>query len=151
MKPLIVLLAAFGVSLVLLYMMHGQWEVALSGRIAMSLMLMVTAIAHFAFAKGMTMMVPAFIPMKKEIVYLTGVIEIVAAVGLLVPGLYRLTGWLLIVFFVLMFPANIYAAVKRVNYQAGRYDGPGKAYLWFRAPLQLLFIVWTYYSALLDR
>lgn len=149
MKPLIVLLASFGVSLVLLYIIHGQWEAALSGRIAISLMLAFTAIGHFVFTKGMAMMLPAFMPMRKEIVYLTGVIEIAAAVGLLVPGLYRLAGWLLIVFFILMLPANIYAAVKRVDYQKGTYHGPGTTYLWFRVPLQLLFIGWTYCSALL--
>jgi uncharacterized membrane protein len=51
----------------------------------MSVMLLFTAIAHFKFTKGMTMMLPGFIPFKTETVYLTGIIEIVAAIGLFIP------------------------------------------------------------------
>lgn len=64
----------------------------------MSVMLIFTAIAHFAFTKGMSMMVPSFIPYKTEIVYVTGVIEIAAAIGLFIPSLRVTTGWFLIVF-----------------------------------------------------
>lgn len=46
----------------------------------------------------------------------TGIIEIAAATGLFIPGLSVVTGWLLIVFFILILPANIYAAVKHVDY-----------------------------------
>lgn len=80
-------------------------------------------------------MVPNFIPFKTEMVYLTGVIEIVATIGLFIPGLRVLTAWLLIVFFVLMLPANIYAAINHINYQKGTFDGHGLNYLWFRIPL----------------
>ncbi|WP_331145734.1 hypothetical protein [Hymenobacter sp.] len=48
-------------------------------------------------------------------------------------------------FFVLILPANIHAALHHINYQKGTTDGPGPRYLWFRIPLQLLFIAWTWY------
>ncbi|MEP6596097.1 MAG: hypothetical protein ABJA71_09115 [Ginsengibacter sp.] len=54
----------------------GQYEAALSARIAMSVMLVFASAAHFAFTKGMTMMMPDVIPFKKEVVYLTGILEI---------------------------------------------------------------------------
>lgn len=148
MKPLIVLLVVFGLSLCVTKFIRGNFEIALSGRIAMSLMLIFTAIAHFAFTKGMAMMLPNFIPYKTQMIYLTGIIEIVAAIGLFIPNVRVITAWLLIVFFILILPANIYAALKQIDYQKGSFDGHGLTYLWFRIPLQILFIVWTYLSTI---
>jgi len=148
MKPLIVLLVSFAVSLLTLYLISGQYEVALSGRIAMSIMLAFTSLAHFIFTKGMVMMMPKIMPFKKEMVYFTGIFEIVAAIGLHILQFRHLTGWALIVFFVVLLPANITAAIKHVDYQKGTLDGSGVNYLWFRVPLQVAFILWTYYFSI---
>jgi len=150
MKPLVILFSVFVITLLLTRIFRGHYEFALSGRIAMSAMLVFTAIGHFAFSKGMTMMLPQFIPYKTTMIYLTGFIEVIAAIGLFVPNLRILTAWLLIAFFILILPANIYAAVTNVNYQKGSFDGPGLNYLWFRVPLQILFIVWTYMWSIRD-
>jgi uncharacterized membrane protein len=148
MKPLIVLIIAFGLSLLATKILRGNFEFALSARIAMSVMLVFTAVAHFIFTKGMAMMLPGFIPYKTEVVYLTGIIEIAAAIGLFIPNFRVLTAWLLILFFILILPANIYASIKHLDYQKGSFDGSGPAYLWFRIPLQILFIVWAYLSSI---
>ena len=148
MKPLFVLLGAFIISLIVTKLFTKTFDYPLSGRIAMAVMLVFTAIGHFAFTKGMTMMLPDFIPFKTEIIYLTGIIEIIAAVGLLIPSLRVWTGWALILFFILLLPGNIKAAVDHIDYQKATFDGNGPAYLWFRIPLQILFIVWTYLSAI---
>jgi uncharacterized membrane protein len=148
MKPLIVLLSVFAVSLLTTKIVRGNFELALSGRIAMSAMLAFTAIGHFAFTKGMAMMLPDFIPFKSETVYLTGIIEIAAAIGLFIPNFRMVTAWLLIAFFILILPANIYATIKHIDYQKGTFDGNGLTYLWFRIPLQILFIIWTYFSSI---
>jgi uncharacterized membrane protein len=150
MKPLIVLLGAFGIALLVTKILYGNFEFALSGRIAMSAMLVFTAVVHFAFTKGMVMMLPGFIPYKTETVYLTGIIEIAAAIGLFIPNFRVITAWLLIVFFLLILPANIYSAIKHIDYQKGTFEGNGVRYLWFRIPLQILFIVWTYLSAIIS-
>lgn len=148
MKPLIILLAVFAVSLLMTKFVRGNFEFALSGRVAMSVMLAFTAVAHFAFTKGMTMMLPDFIPFKTETVYSTGIIEIAAAIGLFIPNCRMFTAWLLIAFFILILPANIYAAIKNIDYQKGTTDGNGLSYLWFRVPLQILFIIWVYLSSI---
>lgn len=114
----------------------------------MSVMLIFTALGHFVYSEGMTMMLPDFVPFKPAIISLTGFIEIAAAVGLLIPRFNVTTAWLLIAFFILILPANIYAAVHSIDYQTGSTDGPGLAYLWFRVPLQILFIAWTYLCCL---
>lgn len=148
MKPLIILLSVFTLSLFGTKIFYGHYNFALSGRIAMSVMLVFTAIAHFAFTKGMEMMLPDFIPYKTATVYLTGIIELVAATGLFIPNFRVLTAWLLIVFFILILPANIYAAIKHIDHQKATFKGNGPGYLWFRVPLQILFIIWTYLSAI---
>ena len=148
MKPLVVLLGAFIISLIAIRLFMGEFAFLLSGRIAMSIMLLFTAIGHFAYTKGMILMMPGFIPFKKQLVYFTGVIEIAAAIGLLLPRLQVITAWLLILFFICILHVNINAALRHVDYEKGTYEGPGPKYLWFRIPLQLLFIVWVYWFAL---
>ncbi|MFT5820402.1 MAG: putative membrane protein [Crocinitomix sp.] len=146
MKPLIVLLLSFAISIFAIKIIKKEYDFALSARIAMSTMLLFTAIGHFAFTKGMSMMIPKFIPFKESFVYLTGTFEILLAIGLLIPKFKIAFGWVFIIFLLLMLPANIYASVNNVNYQKGTFDGNGLNYLWFRIPLQFLFIIWTYIS-----
>jgi uncharacterized membrane protein len=43
------------------------------------------------------------------------------SVGLLIPQMRHVTAMLLIIFFVLILPANINAAIRKVNYQKGAY------------------------------
>lgn len=149
MKPLIILILAFLISIIVIKFSTGCYNFGLAGRIGMAVMLLVTGMAHFIYTKGMAMMLPSFIPYKTFVVYLTGIIEIAAAVGLLVPTLFVTTAWLLILFLILILPANIYAGVKHINYQKGTSDGDGLKYLWFRVPLQILFIMWVYYFAIM--
>ena len=145
MKPLIVLLTVFLIALATTFFMHDQIDYALSGRIAMSAMLVFTAVGHFVFSNGMSMMVPVFIPFKKEVIFGTGFLEILGAIGLVFFEQQKMTAWLLIIFFVLILPSNVLAALQRLDYEKGTYEGPGPSYLWFRAPLQLFFIAWVWY------
>jgi uncharacterized membrane protein len=145
LKPLLVLLITFITCLVVVRLGAGFFDFALSGMIAMAVMLLFTASAHFVYLKGMTLMMPDFLPFKKEIVMLTGFIEIAAAIGLLIPRIEYLVSELLILFFIFILPANIHAAAKNIDYQKGTNDGHGLLYLWFRIPLQIFFIAWVYF------
>jgi uncharacterized membrane protein len=148
MKPLIVLLSIFLISIFIIKLITQKYDLFLSARIGMCAMLIFTAIGHFAFTKGMAMMIPSIIPLKTEIIYLTGLLEILLGICLLIPRLTVYTGWILIAFFIVLLPANIYAAIKHIDYQKGTFDGNGLNYLWFRIPLQVFFIVWTYISSI---
>ena len=145
MAPLFILLGSFITSLFATKYFAKGFNYALSGRVAMSVMLLFTAIGHFAFTEGMVRMMPDFIPFKNELVYLTGIMEICAAIGLQLSRHQHITAWLLIFFFLAILPANINAAIKNIDYQTGAATGHGTTYLWFRVPLQLFFIVWTYF------
>ncbi|HEV8506033.1 MAG TPA: hypothetical protein VGQ53_11555 [Chitinophagaceae bacterium] len=148
MKPLIVLLVTFGITTTISKIFYHQWNVEFAGNFAMSIMLFFTAMAHFAFNKGMAMMLPSFVPFKRQTVHATGLIEILAGIGLLVKPYRHMTSILLIIFFVLILPANIYAAINKVNYEKGNHSGNDVRYLWFRIPLQIFFIEWVWYFGL---
>jgi uncharacterized membrane protein len=148
MKTLIVLIGVFVLSLGITKLVQGNFNYSLSGRIGMSAMLLLTASGHFLFPKGMAAMLPGFIPFKGAVVFSTAIIEIAAAVALLISSLQYFTARFLIIFFILILPANIYAATKGINYEKGTPDGPGLNYLWFRIPLQLFFISWVYFFAI---
>ena len=145
MKPLFVLLIVFGITAAISKVFYHQWNPEFAGNLAMSIMLFFTAMAHVAFNKGMAMMLPSFIPFKKAVVYITGLIEILAGIGLLIKPYRHTISFLLIIFFILMLPANIYAAIKKVNHEKGNYSGSDLKYLWFRIPLQIFFIEWVWY------
>lgn len=145
MEPLIILIVVFIITLVSARTIRKVWLYSFAGCVAMSVMLIFTGISHFLFPEGMALMLPDFIPFKKEVIYLTGVIEIAAAAGLLIPRFRRRTAWLLIIFFIAILPANIHAAIHHVNLRTASFDGSGLNYLWFRVPLQIVFIAWVYY------
>ncbi|MDB5023301.1 MAG: hypothetical protein JWP78_1056 [Mucilaginibacter sp.] len=149
MKPLLVLLLAAVITLLTAHFISGGWNYVLAGNIAMAAMLLLTALGHFVYRKGMTLMIPGFIPAKKILVYLTGTMEVIFAIGMIVPSTRRLSADLLILFFLLVLPANIYAAQKGVDYQKASYEGNGTSYLWLRIPMQLFFIAWAAYFGII--
>lgn len=150
MKPLIVLLCVFGLTCLSNFIFEGNVGHVAAGCTAMALMLVFTSIAHFKFAKGMVMMIAPVIPMRKAIVYITGVMEVLLGVGFAAEKIRHPAAWAIIIFFVLLLPANIYAAQKRVDLEKANHQGKGLDYLWFRIPLQLFFIAWVYYFGLMN-
>ena len=145
MEIIFILIGVFVISLIVIRIVKKKFNYSLAGRIAMSVMLVFTAIGHFIFTEGMAKMMPDFIPYKTALVYITGILEISAAVGLMIPKFQKVTSWLLILFFIMILPANIHAALNNIDLRTGGNAGPGVDYLWFRIPLQVLFIVWVYY------
>lgn len=149
MKPLIVLLSVFLIGYLIKRLLRTDLpNTQFLGRIAMSSMLLFTGTAHFIVPQGMIAMLPTELPFRMEAIYLTGVIEIVGAVGLMSGKYAKTAGIMLIVFLILVLPANIFAAIYHINPITGAADGHGLTYLFFRIPLQLFFITWIYRSAI---
>ena len=113
-------------------------------RYALATMLLFTASAHFTKMKrDLVRMMPDWIPRPMALIYFTGVCEIAGAIGLLLPSLRQAAGIALIVFFIVVFPANVKAARTGVAV-GGKRTTP----LWLRASMQVLFIVLTWWSSL---
>lgn len=123
-----------------------ELSVSYMGRSAMGIMPIFTALAHFNQTQYMIEMLPDFIPYKKVTVYFTGIVEFLAAIGLILNKTVKITTYLLILFYLLILPANIVGSIKQVN--LGGMDR-GLPYLFFRIPLQILFIIWIYYFGIM--
>ena len=141
MVPLIILIASFLVFFAAnKYLFGGKLSLSFIGRAALALMLIATGLAHFTNAEPMIQMMPESFPAKRELVYFTGVCELLAVVGLLWDRTAKLTSIMLIIFFVAILPANIAGSLNGVEF-GGMENGP--VYLFFRIPLQLFFIGWA--------
>lgn len=112
-------------------------------RVGLTLFFFFTAIGHFLRSEEMAMMLPPVVPYRVELIYLTGVFELLGAIGVWIPRLTRLTGLLLIIMLIGILPANIYSALKRVDFGG---HGAGPLYLLVRVPFQLFVICWTYFA-----
>lgn len=119
-------------------------DVHLLGCIGVALVFGFTGIGHFLLTKPMAGMLPAWVPGRILLVYVTGVVEIAAGVAVLVPRLRRTVGWGLIVMLILFLPVNVYAALNRIEF-GGHEWGP--VYLLIRVPLQLVLIGWIWWMA----
>ena len=143
MAPLIILIFSFLIFFsVNRLFFKNRLSVSFQGRSAMAVMLIFTALAHFNQTEYMVEMLPDLIPYKKATVYITGIIEFLAAIGLFIKKTVKITTYLLILFYLLILPANIIGSIKQVD--LGGMDA-GAPYLFFRIPLQVLFMGWIYY------
>jgi uncharacterized membrane protein len=87
------------------------WEPSL--RIAVALMFLFAASAHWGKRRpDLIKMVPPAFPKPDLIVTITGILEIIGAIGLLIPITSSLAAAGLALLLIAMFPANIYAARK---------------------------------------
>lgn len=147
MKPLAVLVSTFIILCSISFLLSNHINFSLCGRIAMALMLVFTGISHFIYTDGMELIIPDNFGegFKRRIVLASGDLEFALAASLLLPDLARISGIIGMLYFFAIVPANIIACLKKVSIERGNYTGHGLAYLWFRIPLQIFFIVWIYY------
>lgn len=89
---------------------------AASVRVGLAVMLLFTAAAHFnSMRADLIAMVPPYVPNPGLMVTITGICEILGAIGLLVPRTRRIAAYALIVFLIAVLPANIHAAQAGVT------------------------------------
>ena len=104
-------------------------------------------INHFIMPRTYEKIMPDYVPAHREMVYASGVAEIVGALATMHPKTRRAGGWLLLITLVGIFPANLNMALNAERYP----DIPGGlATLLARLPLQVLFIYWVWLAALSD-
>lgn len=99
-------------------------------------------VGHFVQTQGMIDMLPPWIPMRKVLIYATGILELIIGIMLFLPRYQTMAAVSAIIIFIVFFPANIYAALNGVGL-GGHQWGP--VYLLIRTPLQLILIFWAYY------
>ena len=118
----------------------SEWRTAAA--CALAVMFLFTASAHFTRTKkDLIAMVPSVFPRPELLVSATGVLEVLGAVGLMVPATRSLAGIGLVLLLVAMFPANVAAARKGIPLR-GKPPTP----LSLRLFLQLVFIGTTWWA-----
>ncbi len=146
MVPFVVLFAVFG-GLHLLPRLGLDPAALRSGRarmrVALASMFTLTGVSHFTATESFLLMVPEFLPLRREAIYVSGAAELAGAAGLFVPPLRRAAGLGLAALLVAVFPANVYVALS--NVQVDLVPG-SPAYQWARLllqPLLVWFAVWA--------
>ena len=101
-------------------------------------------VLHFARTSEFVRMVPPSLPAPLVLVYVSGVAELLGAIGIQIPRLRRAAAWGLIALFLAVFPANVYMAIHHLSPTG--LDTPAWA-LWVRLPFQAVFIAWAWWIA----
>lgn len=133
----------------LILTLAGKWNPkfqiapAKRARVGVTLFFLFASLGHFIRTEPMAEMLPPAVPYRIELIYLTGVFELLGAIGVWIPRLTRITGLLLIIMLLGLLPANIYSAFNRVEFGG---HGSGPSYLLVRVPFQLFAIFWTYFA-----
>lgn len=119
-----------------------------AGVLGMALVLSIAGIGHFVQTDQMSQLVPVWFPLAKETILLTGLLEIALAGGLLFKKHRAKVGVAVIVMLAVFLLVNINAAYNRIDYGGHSW---GLSYLFIRVPLQLVFILWTYWFCVRKR
>jgi len=98
-------------------------------------------VMHFVNPAFFVSIMPPFLPYHLELVYISGVFEILGGLGVLVPPVRKWAAYGLIALLIAVFPANIQMLVNEV-----------KSHGWtlmtipliIRLPIQPLLIYWVY-------
>ena len=136
MVPMIVLFVS-----TLIARIFVPWKDAF--RVGLAVMFFFTAASHFApsISRDLAAMIPPPLTGAMWLIYATGVMEIVGAIGLLTRRFRRPAAICLALLLVAMFPANVYAVIAGVPLR-----GAAATPLWLRTPMQLFWIAllwWT--------
>jgi uncharacterized membrane protein len=83
-------------------------------RVLLALFLLVAGVGHLVAVGEFLGQVPTFLPLREEIVVVSGLVEIGLAVALVALRGERLArlGWVVAVFFVAVFPGNVWQLVN---------------------------------------
>lgn len=98
-------------------------------------------VAHFVFTDVFVRIMPNYLGYQKELVLISGVFELLGAIGILFPSTRLLAGYGLIVLIIAVFPANINMAIHHQDYKS-----IPELLLWLRLPLQFFFVWFVWQS-----
>lgn len=104
--------------------------------------MIVAGVLHFAADEPFIKIVPGFLPFPALIVYVSGAIEILLGIGLIVPATRVLSAWGLVFLFIAVYPANLNMAFNHIKLEGV----PDSWWLHgFRLPFQFVLIAWAYW------
>ena len=100
-------------------------------------------VMHFVVPDSYVSIMPSYLPWHLELVYLSGVAEILCGVGVLIPRTRVMAAWATIALLIAIFPANINVAIHDLP-MGDATEGAGMLN-WGRLPFQLVLIAWAWW------
>ena len=95
-------------------------------------------IEHFREPQKFVDIVPNYMPFALFLVYLTGVMEIVGGLGIIYPETREITGRLMVLFLIAIYPANFNMWINDIPYNGTRLTTQGHL---VRLSVQFLLII----------
>lgn len=111
----------------------------------LALNFVLVGVLHFTHADLFVGIMPTYLPAHLELVWISGVFEILGGIGLLVPFSRRFAGFGLLALLVAVFPANLHMALNEV-YLPVDWLPQSQLGLWLRLPFQLVFAAAIWFS-----
>ena len=110
-------------------------------RTLLGLVFVVAGALHFVSPESYERIMPSYLPLHRELVYLSGALEILGGLGLFPEPTRAAAGVGLILLLLAVWPANL-----QMLLDARAADKPTwwVALLWMRMPLQILLAVWVW-------
>lgn len=82
-------------------------------RLVLGVFLLIAGVGHFLAREEFTAQVPPWMPAPDAVVYVSGVVEIVLGIALIVSRRrLPIVGWIVAIFFIVIFPGNIWQYVE---------------------------------------
>ncbi|MDQ3316735.1 MAG: DoxX family protein [Actinomycetota bacterium] len=109
-------------------------------RLLTGLAFVVAGLLHFVAPEVYERIMPPYLPLHRELVYLSGACEVLGGLGLFPRRIRPVAGIGLILLLVAVLPANVQMLLDA---RAAEKPSWWIALLWLRLPLQLALIVWV--------
>jgi uncharacterized membrane protein len=110
-------------------------------RTLLGLLFVVAGALHFRAPEVYEQIMPSYLPLHRELVYLSGALEIAGGLGLLPRRTRHAAGVGLILLLIAVWPANLQMLLDA---RAAQQPLWWLALLWVRLPLQVVLIVWVW-------
>lgn len=112
------------------------------GLILLAVFYIAAGVNHFANPDFYVRIMPPYFPAPRELVYVSGVFEILGGAGVLLSRTRRLAGYGIVAMLIAFLPVHIYMAMypERFGHMASA------SALYARLPLQAVLIVWAYWA-----
>ena len=119
-----------------------KFDIKYFSLMAMGVFYISIGISHFTSPIWYVQIVPPYLPYKLELVYISGLFEILFGGMLFFKKTRFLAGWGLILLLIAVYPANIYLAQTN-----GAAMNTTPLIAWARLPVQFIFIGLAYWHS----
>jgi uncharacterized membrane protein len=108
-------------------------------RVGMAVFYVVAGVNHFRDPEFYQSIMPPYLPMHQQLVYLSGIAEITLGIMAATPRSARLAAWGIILMLLAFLPVHVHMLINN-----HLYTEIPTSFLWLRFPAQGLLILWAY-------